>query len=123
MIELVTWRRLEIPLEFARICLQRDYRVGVEIIAGANVCVHVWPWITSAPENEIRLWIVGACHPSWSAACFPGIAEPCVIVRVVFACGCPEAPAQLSRVHIIGIDKAANTGFATAHADQHHVFY
>src|SRR6202011_1769793 len=46
-------RELEVPLELARVGIERNHAAGIEIIAGPHIAIHVRTGIAGAPVDEI----------------------------------------------------------------------
>src|SRR5439155_26599719 len=64
---------LEVPRELAAVDVQRDDRVGVEIVAGTRLRIVDRDRVASPPDRELRRGIVGARLPEAAAAGLPRV--------------------------------------------------
>ena len=72
----VVRRELVVPLERAGVGVERDDRVGVEVVAVAIVAVEIGAGIAGAPVDQVERRIVGAGDPGGAAAALPRVAFP-----------------------------------------------
>src|SRR5579864_1654258 len=108
---------LEIPLKFARVAIQGEQTIGVEIVSNARIAVPVRPRIAGAPEDGVLLRIVSAGNPGGGSAGFRGVGGPRFAPGLASGRHSPETPCPPAGFSIIGIDKATHTVLATGHAD------
>ena len=78
----VVRRVLEVPLEPSGRRLQREDRVGVEIVALPLAAVVVGTRIARRPVQRLELRIVGARQPRGAAAMFDVGPRPCLRARL-----------------------------------------
>ena len=124
-------RELVMPFQLAGVGVERDDRIGVEVVAWPLRAVVVGAGVADAPIRQVELRIVGAGHPDRAAAVLPGvgIAEA---LRVGFGQRLPrlvaglagrrnrvEAPCLLAGRRVVGGDEAADAVLAAADADDH----
>ena len=64
------------PHQFPGVGVQRDYRVRVQIVAGAIVPVPARVGIARPPERQVCLGIVRSGHPDRAAAVLPRFSCP-----------------------------------------------
>jgi hypothetical protein len=76
MTELVVRRELVVPLQRARVRVQGDHRVAVEIVARARITVPVGAGISRSPMSKIEGRIIGARHPYGTSSALPRVALP-----------------------------------------------
>src|SRR4029077_12977352 len=123
-------RELIVPLQFSRVRVERDDRIGVEVVAGPLLAVVIRADVADAPVRQIQLRSGGAGQPNRSAAVFPrvGIAKAFALrrtalprVRSLFAWrrNRVEAPRLFSCRHVIRGNESADAVLAAADADDH----
>ena len=66
-------RELVVPPELAGVRVERDDRIGVEVVAGPLRAVVVGADVADAPVGQVELRIVGARQPDRPAAVLPGL--------------------------------------------------
>src|SRR5205085_8309635 len=69
----VVRRVLEVPGELAGVDVQRDDRVGVEVVAGTRLRIVDRHRVPRAPDGELRRGIVGARLPEAAAPGLPRV--------------------------------------------------
>src|SRR5579862_9972827 len=99
---------LEMPLELSGVCVQRQSRIGIQIVTLAHVAIPIRRGIAGAPDNQILVDIVRTSDPGGPAAMLPGITAPCLGTWFARRGNCPKPPAALTRRGIVGVDEAAN---------------
>src|SRR5881296_3848463 len=97
---------LEMPLQLARVGIERDRRIRVQIVTLANVSIPVRRRIPSSPDNQVLGGIEGAGHPSWRAAVLPRVAGPAFVALFARSGHCPKAPAPLAGLGIVRVQEA-----------------
>src|SRR3954452_14015869 len=102
---------LVMPLEFARIRIERQNRARVEIVARARVSVIVRPRIARAPEHRIRRRGVRAAVPRRHPAGLPRIAGPGAEIRLSRLWDRIEAPDTFAGGGVVGVDEPGNGMF------------
>ncbi len=107
------------PLELSGVGVERDHRVGVEVVAGPEIGIPVRTGIADTPVGQVERRIVGGRHPRRSAAGLPGVAAPGFVAGLAGSGNGVEAPHFLSRARIEGRDEAADAVLAAAEADEH----
>src|SRR6185436_1084198 len=64
----IVWRRLDVPLHFSGIDVERHERAGEQVRAPADVpCTHRM-WIPGAPISEVERGVVDPLDPRHAAA-------------------------------------------------------
>ena len=94
---------LEVPLQFSAVGIERDQRVGVEVVALAHLSVPIRTGVSRAPVNQVQIGIVGAGDPSRGRAALPTVTRPGFVARLSRARDGPEAPGPLTRLGVIGV--------------------
>src|ERR1051326_7142725 len=109
-------RELVIPLQVASVGIERDDAAGIEIVAIADVAIHVRPRIADAPIDEIQLRIVGAGDPGGSSTELPRLAGPAIAPGFAVGGNSVESPDALSGVRVVSIDKPACAELGAGHS-------
>src|SRR5882672_328132 len=115
-------RELEVPLEPTRVGIQREYTIGIEIIAGPWTAIEIRCRITRAPIQRVEFGVVGSRHPSGAAAPQIRIAWPAFRAGLARAWNGPEAPGQLAGLRIKGGKETSYAVVTPGSADDHFVF-
>lgn len=105
------------PLQFAGVGIQRDHRVGVQVVALAFVAEVIRRGIADAPVQGVGFRVVGAGQPAAAAAGIAGVAGPAV--RIVL--DGVELPLRRAGVRIERIDLAALRGVAGRRCNDEHI--
>src|SRR5207302_5132612 len=71
-IEFVMWRELVMPLQLARVDVERNDGTGVEIVAGAIIAVPVRARVSNSPVREVEVGIIRSGDPDGSTAVLRG---------------------------------------------------
>ena len=114
----VVGRELEVPFELAGVAIERHERTGVEVVAAARIGIPVGTGIADAPVDQVGFGIVGAGDPGGAAAGLPGVAGPGFVAGFAGSGNGVEAPRAAAGLRVVGIDEAADAGFAAADTDQ-----
>src|SRR5260370_4382090 len=110
----VVRNELEVPFEGARVRVQRDRRIRVEIVARPNIRVPVGRRIADTPEDKIQFRVIGSGHPRRAAPVFPRLAAtPRFMTFLAGSGNRVKAPASLAGLRILRLQEAANSGFPT----------
>ena len=72
----VVGRELVVPLQLAGVGVERDDRVGIEVVAGPLIGIPVGPRIADAPVGQVQRRIVRTGDPDRAAAVLPRVALP-----------------------------------------------
>ena len=121
-------RELVVPLQPAGVGVERDDRIGVEVVAGPLLGFQSGPGLPTPQYVRLSVGIVRAGHPDRAAAVLPRLGSQYVVgVRRARLPGLMpgfarpgnrvEAPDLLSRARVVGGDEAANAVLAAADAD------
>ena len=121
------------PLQPAVVRVQRDDRVGVEVVAGPLLVVPVGSGVADAPIRQVQRGIVRAGHPDRTAAVLPRfrIAErrrrgrtrlPRITARFVRRGNRVEAPCFPAAPRVEGRNEPADPILAAADTDDDLVF-
>ena len=118
-------RELVIPLQLARAGGEREYGVGVEVVAEPLIAVHRRVWIAGPPEDRVRLGVVGARHPGGPAAAVLGErgSLPRLRPRLARLRDGEETPHSFAGVGLEGGEKAAHADVAARGACHDHVLH
>ena len=119
----VMWRELEMPLELARVGIDRHQAARVQIVAGAHVAIHARPGVARAPIDQVQIGIVGSGDPCGPAAALPRVARPGISARLAFGRNGVKAPGAFTRLRIVGVNEATNTVFAAGDAENDEIFH
>ena len=111
-------RELEVPLQRAGVGVERDHRVGVEVVAGPQVRVPVGAGVADAPVGQVERRVVRRRQPHRSAAGLPRVAAPRLVAALARPRHRVEAPQLLAGGGIERGDEAANAVLAAADADE-----
>src|SRR5215467_4059862 len=117
----VAGSELVIPLQFASLGVQRDGGTGEQVIALADIPVHVRTRISYAPIKKIEIWIITAGQPGGPAASFPAVSLPGVVPKLAGTGNRVESPEPLSGGGIIRIQETANAELSSGNADNHFI--
>src|SRR5208337_4553002 len=115
------WSELEIPFELAGLGIERENRIGVEIVAHAFAAIEVGTGISDGPEESVGLGIVGACHPGVAGTVFYIFARPCFRARFARLRDSPESPGFFARGLIVSSEKSARAFVASGGARDHEI--
>ena len=107
---------LVIALQRARLDVERDDGVRVEVVAGARVA-GPWARVAGAPVREPELRIEAARHPDGRAAGAPRVAGPGVVAGLAGRGDRVGFPDLLAGVRVERDDEAANAALAARDAD------
>src|SRR6202030_905001 len=69
----IVGRVLEVPDELAGIDVERDRRIGVEVVARSRLRIHLRYWIAGAPDGQPGRRIVGTGLPDAATAGLPSV--------------------------------------------------
>src|SRR5215471_21160554 len=88
----VVRRELKMPSELTVIGINRQYRVGEEIVALARPAIVVGAWISRPPVQQVQERIVRSGYPCRCTARLPAIPGPSCMSRLAWPGHCPEPP-------------------------------
>ena len=108
---------LVVPLEHAGVGVERDHRVGVEVVALAVLAVEVRAGVAGAPVDQVQRRVERAGHPRGAAAALPRVAFPALAALLARAGHHPEAPGALAGGGVEGVDEAADAVLGAGDAD------
>src|SRR6185437_11025927 len=119
----VVRRLLEVPLDLAGVGVERQRRIRVEVVAGAEGVVPIRARIADAPVDRVAAWLVGAGDPGRAAA---GdfrvvVALPGLDAGLALAGDGVGAPDLLLGVEVGCRDPAADAVFGAGDAGDRHV--
>src|SRR4051812_47216874 len=97
---LIMWRELEVPTERARICVERDHAVGIQIVTRPIFTVEIRRRITHSPVDEVELRIVRPREPGRCSATLPGASAPRLGASLAWQWHRGESPCRLARCRI-----------------------
>ena len=113
----VVGRELEMPAELAAVRVERQQRIGVQVVAFADFPVPVRAGVAGSPINEVQLRVVGAGDPGRGGAAFPTVPRPSLVAGLAGAGHGPETPGALAALRVVGVEEAAHAVLASGHAD------
>src|SRR5262249_49426947 len=101
--------------QLAGIVVERDYAVGVEVVAGAEFGVEIGSRIARAPVLHVELGIVRAGRPDRAAAAVPGVVAvlPGLVAGLTLGRNGVELPLLLARSQVGRGNEAADAIFGT----------
>src|SRR5207248_8945163 len=99
--------------EFARVGIEREQAVGVEVIARARRAVKVGRGVTRAPENGVEFRVKRTRHPSGASAEFVTLAGPTGGAEFAGSWNGPKTPRFLAGLGVVSRDKAAHAVVAS----------
>ena len=117
VVHLVVRRELVVPLQLARVGVEREHAVAVEVVAEPVAAVPVGRRIAGAEEHEVRLGIVGARVPDGGAAFLPRVARPRVVAGLAGPGNRVDAPHFLAGRRVERRDDPADAEVAARGAD------
>src|SRR5690348_9543958 len=95
------------PLQLARVRIEREERAGVQVVARPALAVPVRVRVADAPIEQVQLRIVGARQPRRAAAALPDLAFPRVAARLAGSGNRVEAPDAIAGRRIVRVEEAA----------------
>ena len=108
---------LIMPAQLSRPGLEREERIGVQVVALPLAAVSVRVGIAGRPEQRIGLGVVGSGQPRRTASFFEiDVALPRFGAGLTSRGNGPEAPRLLAGRDAIGREKSANAFVAARHA-------
>src|SRR5438045_6906398 len=96
------------PLQLARIRIERDDRIAIKIVSQAKLWGLVRRGVSSSPVREVEIRIVGPGIPYGGASNLPGISRPCLVAGLTGRRYGPESPRFPAGNDIEGGDEAAH---------------
>ena len=113
----VVGRGLEMPAQFAAVGIERNDRIGIEIVTLARIAVEQGRRIAGRPIKQVALGVVAAGHPSGRAAALPRVTGPALDTGL--ACGWYRIapPALGTGIEGVGRDEAARRELTAAVAN------
>src|SRR3954447_8560968 len=99
---------LVIPLQLPGVRIEGQHRAGVEVVSRPGIAVVVRPRIAGAPEDGVRLRVVGPVVPGSHAAGFPRVPVPRSEIRLARLRYGVEPPDALAGGCVVGIDEAGD---------------
>ena len=113
----VVRRELVVPLAPAGVGIQRDDRIGEQVVAvSAHRAIGHRRRIPDRPVERVELGIVGAGQPGAAAAGLPAVALPRVVAEFSRSRNRVESPQPLPG-HVVGVEETAERVFAAGVAD------
>ena len=111
------------PSQPAGVRVERQHRIGVEVVAFALRRVPVRPGISGTPIRQIQSRIVRTGDPDGAAAVHPAVAWPGVVPRLPWFRNDVKLPDFFSGLGVKRRDEAANAVFAAGHTHDHLIFH
>ena len=115
----VVRRELIMPLQHARIGIEREQRVGVQVVARPRLAVPIRIGISRSPVQQVERGIVRAAQPRRRAAALPDVSLPRVAAGLSRGRNRVEAPQPLARHRIVRVDESAVRVLAAGNPDDH----
>src|SRR5712692_3455941 len=114
---------LIVPVQLSGVGINRDYAVGVEVLAGPHRIIEVRRRIADAPINQIQLRIIRSGEPRRPAAVLPHIGVgPGLVPRLSRSGYRVEPPRESSRLGVERADVAAMRAVASGSSNDDFVF-
>ena len=101
----VVRRELEIPPHLARVAIEGQDRVGVQVVAQPHLAAVVGAGVAGAPVDEVQLRIVRAGDPGRRPARAPRISQPCLVVGMVRTRNGVGPPGALAGLGVVRIEE------------------
>src|SRR5207302_473389 len=101
-VHIVVRRELIMPPQLARVRIEGDHRIAVEIVSKTQFRVSVWISVPSTPIGQVEIRVIRAGIPYSGAASLPRIARPCFIPRFTGSGNRGKAPDSLPCCDIEG---------------------
>src|SRR2546426_12510197 len=98
---------LMVRLQRARVRIQRNDRVSVEIISAA-LLTYEGTGVARSPIRQVKLRVVTSSDPHGHATGLPGIAGPAVVTCLARPRNCIGFPYWLAHLGVKGLNEAAN---------------
>ena len=115
-------RELKVPAKLARLRVERDNRVRIQIVSLTSAAIGVGIRISGRPEERPGFRIVAARQPGRTATLFEiGISLPRFGARLFTRGHGPETPGLTPRLDVICGEKAPNPHVAARHASDHEI--
>src|SRR5262245_49502218 len=107
---------LVVGLEFAGIGVQRNDRVGAEIVPGAYL-PHKRPCVACSPIGEVELRVITSSDPDGYATGLPGVAGPALVACFAGSRDRKSFPQRLSCFRVKGLHEPAYAELAPRHTN------
>ena len=117
----VVRRELEVPLPLAGGGIDRDHRIGVEVVSLPLVAVPVRARISRRPKQSVRFRVIGAGVPSGSSAGLVRLAPPGLDTRLTLGRDRVVPPHPTSGRDVICVEEASYPVFTPGHTDDRQV--
>ncbi len=89
------------PLAASGLRIERDDRIGIQVVALTIVADHVRPWVADCPIQRVELGVIAAGHPRGRARMIDRTAFPAVRSRFAARRHRPESPDLFARRLIV----------------------
>ena len=117
----VVRRELEVPAHLARVPVEREHRVGVQVVAQPHLAAVVGAGVAGAPVDQVQLRIVRACDPGRRAARAPRVAQPGLVVGMVRSRDRVRPPRALAGLGVVRVQEPPNAELPAGDAGHHPV--
>ena len=115
VVTLVMRHELVIPFQFARVRIQCEHGVGVEIISRTRVAIPAWIRIPGSPKRKVGFRVIGSSDPNGVAPVLIGVASPGIGSRIRGRVRCsPKAPQLFAGFDIVGGNPAIRASSLSA---------
>src|SRR5262249_15012128 len=117
VVHLIVGRELVVPLQLARVRIEGDHAVRIEIVTQADRTIAIGRRIARSPEGQIRFWVVSSGVPDSRPAGFPRVSGPRFVTNLAGFGNGVEAPDFFSRLGIKGGKKGAYRAVSACGSD------
>ena len=117
----VVRRELEVPPHLARVAVQREHRVGVQVVAQPHLAAVVGAGVAGAPVDEVELGIVRAGDPGRRPAGAPRVAQPRLVVGMIGPRNRVRPPRAFAGLRVVRVEEPADAELPARDARHHPV--
>src|SRR5688572_7597380 len=101
------------PFELAGVRVERDDRIGIEVVAGTLCGIPIRSGVADSPVRQVQVWVIGACDPDRRASVLPVVALPGFVAGLTGPGDCVETPYLTTSPRVECGDEASNAELAT----------
>ena len=111
------------PLELARVGIQRHDGVAVEIVSGPRIAIEIRTGVARPPVGQVERRIVRSRGPHRPSTVLPRISRPGIVSCFAGFWNHVEAPDLFAGLRVIGRDETADAVLSARRADDHLVLH
>ncbi len=109
------------PFAASGLRVERDHRIGIQVVALAVVTDHVRPGVADGPVQRVELRVVAAGHPRRRARMIDRVALPCFRPGLAARRDGPESPDLLAGRLLVGRNESARALIPSGDACDHQI--